>query len=385
MRSVYLDYAAATPLDARVQKVMNPFLAKEFGNPSSIHSYGVRAKKALEHARNSIATQLCVSPKEIVFTSGGTESNNMAILGIAHAYRVYGRDIIVSSTEHPSIIESCKYLEKQGFHVTYLSVNRSGAIDLDELKKALTPHTILISIVYAQNETGVIHPLRDISKILQRTKQQSSHHFPFFHTDASQAPGYCDLSIVRLGVDLMTLHAGKMYGPRGVGLLSVRSGIHIQPLLYGGGQQGALRAGTENVAGAVGFAKALEYAERMSVKETKRLTRLRDMMVARLQKSIPGIIINSIPEGLPTIIHVSLPTIDGEACVMYLDARGIAVSTGSACSSVARKQSHILEAMGLFPHEIKGSLRFSLGRATTHQDIDYTIETLKKVLTRLQP
>lgn len=385
MRSVYLDYAAATPIDARVQKAMNPFLTREFGNPSSIHSHGVRAKKALESARKSIAVQLNVLPKEIIFTSGGTESNNMAVFGVAYAYSIYGRDIIVSSTEHPSIIESCKHLEKQGFHVTYLPVDRSGFVNLDSLKKALTPHTILVSIVYAQNETGVIQPLRDISKILQKAKHQSSHAFPFFHTDASQAPGYCDLSIPRLGVDFMTLHGGKVYGPRGVGLLFVRSGVHIQPLLYGGGQQGALRSGTEHVAGAVGFAKALEYAEHMSVKEIKRLTRLRDMMIVRLQKNIPGIIINSIPEGLPTIVHLSLPRVDGEACIMYLDARGIAASTGSACSSVARKQSHILEAMGLFPNEIKGSLRFSLGRTTTQKDIEYTVETLKKVLIRLQP
>ncbi|MDO8571193.1 MAG: cysteine desulfurase family protein [bacterium] len=383
MRSVYLDYAAATPLDGRVKKAMEPFLSKEFGNPSSIHSYGIRAKKALEQARGSIAGHLGAVAKEIVFTSGGTESNTMALLGVANAYRVYGKHIIVSSTEHPSILESCKYLEKHGYKVTYLPVDQSGYIRLEELKKALTSDTILVSIVYAQNETGVTQPLRDISKIVRRIKDTSSHRLPFLHTDASQAVGVCDLSVDRLGVDLMTLHASKIYGPRGTGLLYVRSGVHLQPILYGGGQQDAIRPGTENVVGAVGFAKALDLAEKMSVKEIRRFTRLRDMMTTRLQKEIPGIRINSIPEGLPTIVHISISDIDGEAAVMYLDARGIAASTGSACSSVARKKSHILEAIGLLPNEIKGSLRFSLGRWTRTQDIDYTIDTLKKVITRL--
>lgn len=384
MRSIYLDYAASTPVDPTVQIVVEACMRKEFCNPSSIHSCGVRAKKILDDARKRIAQFLGVSAKEIILTSGGTESNNLALFGVARAYRMHGNHIIVSSIEHPSILESCAALEREGFEITYLPVDRYGYVNQADLARTITSRTILVSIMYAHNETGVIQDLRDCSRPIRKAKRRSSVSAPFFHTDASQAAGFCDLFIPRLGIDLLTLHAGKMYGPHGIGLLYVRSNIHLRPLFYGGGQQNALRSGTENVASAVGFARACESAERRGGREAQRLSMLRDLMVRSIRKAIPESIINSVPEGLPNIVHISIPNIDGEACVMYLDARGIAASTGSACSYLARKRSITLEALGLMPNEIKGSLRFSFGHSTRKKDIDYTIKILRKIILTLR-
>ncbi len=397
MKRVYLDHAAATPLDKVVREAMVPFVFEVFGNPSAIHAEGVAARKAVEDARARIATLFGVLPRNIVFTSSATESANLAIMGAVHAWKKshIGRTphLIVSTIEHDAVLLPAAELEKDGVRITRLPVLRSGIIDIAQLEQSITFDTVLISLQYANNEVGTIQPLQSAAKIIRKWKKEHrevsrSHkmegdqHYPLLHTDAVQAANYLDLNIPRLGADLMTLNASKIYGPKGVALLYKQSDIAIDPVLVGGGQESGMRAGTEFVSGIVGFAKALEIAARMSAHESARLTLLRDALIATL-RDIPGLHVNGdTTVRLPNNVHFSLPNVDHEYLALLLDARGFAVATKSACNETDAETSHVLLAMrgdnkdGL---PVSG-IRLTMGRDTTMGDIDAFIKTLKEII-----
>lgn len=390
MRSVYLDHAAATPLDLRAREVMLPFLDELYSNPSSFHSAGKAVKDAMDEARQSVAKILGTRADEIIFTSGGTESNNLAILGFSHAIKasIKNPQIIISTIEHPSVIETVKYLqEKEGFSVTYLSVDARGMVRPDDLKDALTPQTVLVSIMYANNEIGTIQPIAELGKIIQKFRASlpmSNCQLPVFHTDACQASGVLELNIEKLHVDMLTLNGSKIYGPKGAGVLYVKRGIKLQPLQFGGSQEKTLRPGTENVAGIIGLAKALELAQTERQAEARRLVPLRDKLIAGILK-LPKTRLNGHPtERLPNNVNISFMDIEGEALILYLDAQGVYASTGSACTSASLEPSHVILALGL-PYEVAhGSIRFSLGRSTIEEDIDYVLKILPPLVEKLR-
>ena len=377
MERIYLDYAATTPCDARVVEAMRPYFSEKFGNPSSIHSFGQEAKKGLEDSRQVLADFLGAKPEEIVFTSGGTESNNFAIFGIAAAQEKKGNHIITSVIEHHAVSEPCKVLEKKGYVTTYVKVDKEGIIDPAEVKKAITDKTVLISIMQANNEIGTIQPLTDIGKITRR-------HKVYFHTDASQCLGLMPVNVQELKVDLLTLNSGKIYGPKGVGALYVHRGTQIRPSILGGSQEMGLRAGTSNVPGIIGFAKACELATKDQEKEQKRLSNLRDKLITEILK-IPGSRLNGhATERLANNINVSFSGIESEALLFYLDTSGIYASAGSACHTSTISPSHVLLAIGLSPELAQGSLRFTLGRSTKSQDIAYVSQVLSTTIDKLR-
>lgn len=380
---VYLDYAATTPLDPKVKKAMEPFFAKDFANPSSLYTLGQKSRLAIDQARKKIASILNCRPGEIIFTSGGTESNNLAILGAARKYSSFGKHIIVSKIEHHAVLEPAHYLEKNGFEVTYLPVDKFGFVDLKALKSALRKETILVSIMYANNEIGTIEPVREISSLIREFR--GKNHLPLFHSDACQAAAFCSLNVQELGVDLMTVNGGKIYGPKGTGFLFVREGVELEPLIFGGGQERGLRSGTENVPGIVGLAKALELAQKEKDKEGERLKKLRDYLIQEILKRIPKTILNGHPTmRLPNNVNVSILDIEGEALILYLDEYGISCSTGSACSSATLEPSHVLLAIGLSPAVAHGSLRLTLGKETTKKQIDYFLNKLTLCVQKLR-
>ena len=384
-KEIYLDYAAATPVDRRVKRAMEPYWAREYGNPSSIHTSGTKARAAIAEARRSIAKILGCTSDEIIFTSGATEADNLAVRGICGALfesklRTKGH-VVVSKIEHEAILRAAEAVEKEGHAVTYLDVNEYGLVLPDTVKRILRADTVLVSIGYANNEIGTIQPIAEIGKVV-RAHRKGKHH-PYFHTDASQAAGFLKLDVQKLGVDLMTLNSGKIYGPKGIGCLFVRRGTPFVPLIYGGGQERGLRSGTENVPGIVGFAKALEIAEGERAAESDRLTKLRDYFIRRLQEAIPdlGIVLNGHQSmRLPNNVHISIPGVEGEAAVLYLDVKGIRSATGAACTALASKPSHVILALGRAPEYAMGSLRFTLGRGTTKRDLDYAAGALRKTL-----
>ena len=392
MRHVYLDHAATTPTDPRVLEAMRPFFVEIFGNPSSFHSAGKEGKDALDAARSSIAEVLGVHGDEILFTSGGTESDNLAILGLCRANAgttpgVVPRGHIVTTTiEHQAVLEAISHLEKkEGFEVTYLPVDSQGRVDPEAVEKAIRPDTLLVSIMYANNEIGTIEPTSEIGNHIQKLRQANGSKFPYFHTDACQAAGALDLTVEKLHVDLLTLNGSKIYGPKGVGLLYIKRGIKLQPLQFGGAQEKGIRPGTENVAGIVGLAKALETAQEESQKENARLVPLRDKLIEGILKTISKTRLNGHPsERLPNNVNISIMDIEGEAMVLYLDARGVYASTGSACTSASLDPSHVILALGM-PYEVAhGSVRFTLGRETTTADIDYVLEVLPPLVEKLR-
>ncbi|MBI2122514.1 MAG: cysteine desulfurase [Candidatus Sungbacteria bacterium] len=410
VKKIYLDYAATTPLDPLVKKAMEPYLTDDFGNPSSIHSLGRAAKVALEDARKTVARVFHCRSSEIIFTGSGTESINLAILGTAHFYSNVLKNIgiehghlITTKIEHHAVLNSVQVLEKEGLEITYLGVDKNGWVDPKKLKAALRPDTILVSVMYANNEIGTIEPIVEISKIIKDFRREvgirnkelgkqekpiihnSLFMLPVFHVDACQAAGYSDLNVEKLGVDLMSVNGSKIYGPKGVGALYVRSGVKLEPIIYGGGQEQNLRSGTENVAGIVGFAKALEIAQEMKEKEGARLEKLRDYFVREVLKLIPDAVLNGDPEKrLPNNVNISISGVEGDAAVLYLDEKGIAISTGSACSSVSIEPSHVILALGRSREYALGSLRFSFGRAITKKDLDYTLKSLAEVVNLLR-
>jgi len=428
MKQIYLDYAATTYIDPRVLQKMRPYLTTVYGNASSLYSLGREAKAAIDKAREDVAKILGASPQEIIFTGSGTESDNMAIYGIAQAYRDYGNHIIISKIEHKAVLESAKKLEKEGFKVTYLNVDSQGIVKLGDLKKALNRKTILVSIMYANNEIGTIQPIREISKIIYEFKKrnfpspkpaQASGHGvlseakderaeeqassprwgersglreekflfspPAFHSDACQAAGAFSLKIKDLGVDLLTLNGSKIYGPKGSGCLYKNQDFKIEPLVVGGSQEMGLRAGTENTALIVGFSEALKLAEKLRKKESQRLKTLRDYFIKKVLKTIPSSRLNGhTQKRLPNNINLSFTGIEGESLVLRLDQYGISSSTGSACTSTDLTPSHVLLALGLPEDLAHGSLRLTLGRKTTKKDLDYVLKILPKIVEELR-
>lgn len=388
MKHIYLDHAAATPLDPEVREAMLPFLDSQqgYGNPSSFHTMGKQAKDALEASRKKIADLLGASHEEIFFTSGGTESNNLAILGFARAYKEQGDHLVTSEIEHHAVLEPMMFLQnKEGFDLTKLSVDKHGMFSVQEAQQALTPHTLLVSLMAANNEIGTREPIEEIGNCIQKYRQQQKQLFPVFHTDACQAAGAFSLNVQKLHVDLLTLNASKIYGPKGIGVLYVKKGIKLQPLQFGGSQEKSRRSGTENVAAAVGFAKAFEKIQKEKDKENKRLILLRDKLIEGILTTVPKTRLNGHPTNrLPNNANISFLDIEGEALVLYLDAKGIFVSTGSACASASLQPSHVILALGL-PYEVAhGSIRFTLGKSTTEKDIDYVLNTLPPLVEKLR-
>jgi len=378
MRKVYLDHAATTPLHPEVYSLMCRFMKDTFGNPSSIHSFGREARKWVDEARQQVAGLIKADPEEIYFTSGGTEADNLALLGVAAARRKKGSHIVTSSIEHHAVLDTCKYLAKNGYEVTFLPVDQYGMIDPDDVRKAIRRDTILISIMHANNEIGTIEPIEEIGRIARE-------HEVIFHSDAVQTAGKIPIDVGALGVDMLTLSAHKIYGPKGVGALYKRKGLRLVPVAYGGGQEKKLRSGTENTIGIVGFGKAAEIAARDLEEEQERMKQLRDRLVQGILEKIPEVRLNGHPEKrLPHNANFSFAYVEGESMLLSLDLKGIAASSGSACSSRALEPSHVLQAIGL-PYElIHGSLRMTLGRANEDEDIDYVLDVLPEIVTRLR-
>ncbi len=374
---IYLDHAATTCLDPDVLKKMLPYFTKEFGNASSIYSLGQNARAATENARADIAKILGCRAKEVIFTSGGTEANNWAVFGVAESYKNKGRHIITVKTEHDSVLKPFEQLEHRGFKVTYLDVKKDGLISLADLKKSITGETIFASIMYANNETGVIQNIPEIAKILNEKGV-------IFHSDACQAACYLPLNIKKLGVDLLSINGSKIYGPKGVGALYISDKIRIPPYLFGGGQEYRMRAGTENVPAIVGFAESLKITEAVKEKETVRLIKLRDFAINELLK-IPGTQLNGHREKrLPNNINISLKRADGESLLLRLDMAGICASSGSACTSGSLDPSHVLMALGLPKDLVKNSLRLTLGRENTKKEIVTTLKILRSIIQDLR-
>ena len=378
-KKTYLDYAATTPVDPRVLKAMFPYFTKKFGNSVSLHSFGEEAKKALEKTRLTIAKALNARNKdEIIFTSSATESNNLAIKGIAFANQNKGKHIIISSIEHSCVLNSAEWLEKQGFKITKIKVNKYGVIDPKEIEKAIKKDTILISIIHSNNEIGTIEPIEKIGKICEKKKI-------YFHTDAVQSFGKMLLDVKKMKVDLLTASSHKIYGPKGAALLYIKKGTKIEPLIHGGGHEFGLRASTVNIPAIVGFGKAIEICEKEMKKESKRQIKLRDKLIKGVLEKISDSHLNGHPKKrLSNNANFWFSYVEGESIIMDLNSYGIASSTGSACSSEKLEPSHVLLACGLQPEQAHGSLRLTIGRWTKEQDIDYLLQVLSKTIKKLR-
>jgi cysteine desulfurase len=377
---IYLDYAATTPLDPRVLEAMLPYMTERFGNPNSIHSFGREARLAIDEAREKIAQLLNCQPSEIVFTSGGTESDNLALRGIAEAYRQKGNHIITTAIEHHAVLRTCKALEDMGFSVTYLSVDEHGLVSPEQVAEAVNERTILVSVMHANNEIGTIEPVAEIVKAVKEKRPDT-----LVHTDAVQTVGHISVDIQELGVDLLSFSAHKFYGPKGVGGLFIRKGVRLVPQLTGGGQERNRRSGTENVAGIVGMAKALEIAIAEMSNELPRLQSLRDELIAGVLNRIPDSRLNGHPtQRLPHNANFSFRGIDSETLLLQLDMHGIAASSGSACSSGSLEPSHVLLALGLDYELAISSLRLTLGRFTSHEHILRVLDLLPNIVERLR-
>ncbi|MBI2552575.1 cysteine desulfurase [Candidatus Uhrbacteria bacterium] len=427
--TVYLDHAAATPLDPRVAEAMVPYLRAEYGNPSALYALGRAAREAVDNARETVARILNCRAAEIVFTGSGTESDNLAVFGVAKNYahnsphpsltsdalkgrspteasdlgegadtntplRVRGGrgvtkgHLITTAIEHHAVLNPCRALEKEDYAVTYLKVEHDGLITPEQLRAAIRPDTVLISIMYANNEIGTIEPIAALTRAVRAWKKEhgrKENDPPFFHTDACQAAGYLDMDVGRLGVDLLTLNASKIYGPKGVGALYVRRGIKLQPCIYGGGQEFGLRSGTENVAAIVGMGKALELVVRLRDQEIKRLSGLRDRLIAGILARVEGAELNGHPtQRLPNNVNISISGIEGEAMLFYLDEHGISAATGSACESAGPDPSHVVQALGKSRDAARSSIRFTLGRGTMKDDVEYVLEVLPGIVQKLR-
>jgi cysteine desulfurase len=378
MKRIYLDYAATTPTRPEVVQAMLPYYSEAFGNPSSLYSYGLEARQAIETARNKVAAAIGAKKEEIVFTGGGSEADNLAIKGVAFANGRKGNHIITSVIEHHAVLATCKFLEKRGFKVTYLPVDKYGLVDPEKVRKAITEKTILISIMHANNEIGTIQPIAEIGKIARKAKV-------YFHTDAVQTIGHILVDVNELKVDMLAMSAHKFYGPKGVGVLYVRKGTKIVSLINGGEQEMGRRAGTENVPGIVGLGKAIELAGQEMAPEAERLTALRNKLIQGIPARIEKVQLNGHPQQrLPNNVNFSVEYIEGESTCLNLDLEGICISTGSACSSAEAKPSHVLLAIGLSPEKARSSLRFTLGRLTAAEDIERVLEVLPRSVARLR-
>lgn len=378
MNRIYMDNAATTRVSEPVAQAMMPYLTEVFGNPSSVHSFGREARKALDHARAQVAQALGAEPKEIYFTGCGTESDNWAIRGAAYAHKDKGNHIITTTIEHHAVLHTCEQLEKEGFEVTYLEVDEYGRVDVKTLEAAIRPTTILISVMAANNEIGTLEPIEEIGRIARE-------HKVLFHTDAVQAIGSVPFDVKRMNIDMLSLSGHKFHAPKGVGALYIRSGVRIDRFIRGGAQERGQRAGTENLASIVGMGRAIELATQNLEAHNAKLSALRDRLIQGILSNIPEVRLNGHPTmRLPGNVNVSIRYIEGESLLLSLDLKGIAASSGSACTSGSLDPSHVLLAIGL-PHEIAhGSLRFSLSEENTEAEVDYVIDTLREIVDRLR-
>ncbi|MEE8330820.1 MAG: cysteine desulfurase NifS [Acidimicrobiia bacterium] len=377
MKRIYLDYAATTPVHPEVVRAMTPHWSEHFGNPSSIYSYGQEAKGTIEDAREKVAELIGASPEEIVFTSGGTEADNFALKGTAFAAKS-GNHIITSAIEHHAIHETCSFLERHGFEVTYLPVDGHGLVDPDDLERAITKETILVSVMQANNEVGTVQPIAELTAIAREAGV-------CFHSDTVQTAGHIPTDVDELGVDLLSLSAHKLYGPKGVGALYVRKGTRLVPFMHGGGQERNRRGGTENVPGIAGFGKAAEIAGKETPDEAERLTGFRQRLIEGILGTIDNSRLNGHPEQrLPNNVNVSIDYVEGESMLLNLDLEGICASTGSACSSASLEASHVLLAMGLAHEQAHASLRFTMGKWTETEHVDRVLEVLPPIVAKLR-
>lgn len=378
MRKVYLDNAATTALSPRVLEAMLPYFTQYYGNPSSVHAFGREAKQGLDKARDQVAKALHCEPSEVIFTGCGTESDNTVLLGVAQRYGDKGKHIITTNVEHHAILHTCEYLEKQGYSVTYLPVDQDGLVTAEQVAAAIRPDTILVSIMFANNEVGTIMPIQEIGAVCKEKGV-------LFHTDAVQAVGHIPVDVQAMHIDMLSLSAHKFHGPKGVGALYCRKGIRLPSYIMGGAQERGRRAGTENVAGIVGLGAAIQLATEQLEENRAKMTALRDRLMTGIQARISEVKLNGHPTNrLSNNVNFSFKYIEGESILLMLDMNGIAASSGSACTSGSLDPSHVLLALGL-PHEIAhGSVRLTLGDETTEEDIDYTIDVLEKTVARLR-
>mgnify|MGYP001579537692 CR=1 FL=1 len=396
-KEIYLDNAAATPLDPRVKQAMEPYWSDVYGNASALYRQGRLAKDAVDQSRESVARILHARPDEIVFTAGSTEADNIAIFGAAEMFRSQAKHLITTAFEHHAGLRVFESLAREGWEVTYLPVGEEGIVNPEAVERAIRPDTLLVSVMYANNEIGTVQPIEEIGRTVKDERRKRMTLQPgsgqavenklplYFHCDASQAAGFLELDTQKLGVDLMSLNGGKIYGPKGSGCLFVRSGTRLKPIFHGGGQEKNLRSGTENVPLIVGFQKSLEIAEEARPAESARLAELRDYLTRRLTTEIPKTIVNGhLGKRLPNNVNVSILDIEGEAVILYLDAKGIAISTGSACTSITLDPSHVILALGKPYEYAHSSLRFTLGRSTTRKELDYVMDVLPGIIEKLR-
>lgn len=377
-KKIYMDNAATTKLDKRALDKMLPYLTEQYGNPSSIYSLGAESKKAITEARENIAQIIKADPGEIYFTSGGSEADNWAIRGIAYRNKKKGNHIITSKVEHHAVLHTCEYLEKNGFEVTYLDVDEYGVIDIEDLKKSIRKETILITIMYANNEVGSIMPIREIGEIAKENEI-------FFHTDAVQAMGSIEIDVEDLNIDLLSMSAHKFNGPKGIGALYIRRGVIIDPLIIGGGQEKSRRAGTENIPAIVGMSKALDLAYENLNEKNNKIIKMRDYLIDEIMTKIKYTKLNGHPKNrLPNNVNISFNFIEGESLLLFLDIKGIAASSGSACTSGTLDPSHVLLSMGLNHETAHGSLRLSINENNTKDEIDYVVESLTEIVEKLR-
>ena len=378
MRNVYLDYSATTPVKEEVLKEMIPYFTEKFGNPSSLYDMGLESKEAVDKARQQVAALINADPSEIYFTAGGTEADNWAVFGTAEKFRAKGNHIITTKVEHHAMLHSCAYLEKEGYDVTYLDIDKDGRVDLKQLEDAITDKTILISIMLVNNEIGTIEPVKEAAAIAKK-------HKILFHTDAVQALGNVPIDVKDMGIDMMSMSSHKIYGPKGIGALFIRKGVRIDNYMHGGAQENNRRAGTENLAGIVGFGKAAELAKENFDAHVKHSSQMRDYLKDRILSEIPDTFVNGTMDGRhPGNLNVTFEYIEGESILLLLNQFGISVSTGSACSSKSLEPSHVLAALGVPDEMIHGTGRFTVGDMTTKEDIDYVVDNLKTVVARLR-
>lgn len=378
MRRIYFDHSATTPVDRDAAALALEYMTDKFGNASSIHSFGRESRKAVDVAREQVAALIGATPNEIFFTSGGTEGDNLAIKGVAFANRKKGNHIITSAIEHHAILHTCEYLEKNGYEVTYLPVDEYGMVRIEDLKNAITDKTILITIMFANNEVGTIQPVKEIGRIAREKGI-------YFHTDAVQAAGNYPIDVKEMNIDLLTMSGHKFYAPKGVGALYIRRGVRVDEIQHGGGHERNMRAGTENVPGIAGLGKAAEIAKRDMEKKTARLQAMRDRIIREITEKIPHIKLNGHPtERMPGNVNFSFLYVEGESLLLNLDLKGIAASSGSACTSGSLDPSHVLLAMGLTHEVAHGSLRITLGRDNTDEDVNYFLEVLPEIISRLR-
>lgn len=378
MRQVYLDYSATTPVKKEVLDTMLPYFTEIYGNPSSLYSISDASKEAIATARGQVASLINADEKEIFFTSGGTEADNWAIMGVADALKNKGNHIITTKIEHHAVLHTCEFLEKHGYEVTYLDVDSEGRVNPADLDAAITDKTILVSIMFVNNEVGTVQPIKELAAVAKK-------HGVLFHTDAVQAIGNVEIDVKDMGIDMLSMSGHKIYGPKGIGALFIRRGIRISNYMHGGAQESKKRAGTENLAGIVGFGKAAQLAEANLQQHIKHCSELRNYLIQQLQKNIADVYVNgSMEHRHPGNANLTFEYIEGEAMLLYLDMHGIAVSTGSACSSKSLTPSHVLTALGIPVERIHGTLRMTVGDMTTKEDIDYVVEVLINVVNKLR-